>query len=130
MEICFQNVNCFPWIKLISVLIHPKYRYYNTPSLELPFLPRHLCQISPWLTETLLQHNPHQCFSSVSLFYLTLFEQKPQLLDIANHMPSQANQIFYQAVCKSYYLIGQTRYLSKSWVFQNRFSFKVRKHGK
>ena len=29
-------------------------------------------------------------------------------------MPSQANQTFYQAMCRSEYLMGQTRYLSKN----------------
>ena len=54
LEHCFQNMNCFSWIKLISVLIYFKYCNYNIPSLELPCLPWHLCQISPWPPETLL----------------------------------------------------------------------------
>ena len=112
-------MNYFPWIKLISVLIHTKYRYYNTPSLELPFLSGHLCQISPWLTETLLQHNPHECFSSVSLFYLTLFEQKPQLLDIANHMPSQGNRIFIKLY------VNHATLLIKHTTYQKAESFRT-----
>ena len=36
LENFFQNMTCFLWIKLISYLIHLKYWYYNTPSLQLP----------------------------------------------------------------------------------------------
>ena len=50
-------------------------------------------------------------------------------MDIPNHMASQANQIYYHAVYRSQYLMGQAHYPSKSWVFNSRFSFKVRKHG-
>ena len=44
--------------KLILVLIHLKYWNYNSPYLELPYLPHHFCQIFNKSTETLLQHNP------------------------------------------------------------------------
>ena len=49
LEICFQNMNCFYWIKLIPVPIYLKYWYYDFPYLELPCLPHHLCQISSLL---------------------------------------------------------------------------------
>ena len=62
------------------------------------------------------------CSSSVSLFCPIAFDHTPQLLDIPSHMPSQANQIYYQD-------IGQIRYPPKSWVFKSRFSFKVRQYG-
>ena len=40
--------------------------------------------------------------SSVSLFCPTPFNHTlPQVLDIPNHMASQANKIYYQAVCRS-----------------------------
>ena len=53
----------------------------------------------------------------------------PQVLDIPNHMASQANQIYYQTVFRSWYLMGQeARYPWKSWVFNSCFSFKVRQH--
>ena len=55
---CFQNTNCFSWIKLIPVLIHLKYRYYNSPNLELLSLPHHLSQTLSKPNETSLQHNP------------------------------------------------------------------------
>ena len=55
LENCFQNMNCFPWIKKILVLIHLKY-----------CLPRHLCQILPQSTETHLQQNPHNVFNRFS----------------------------------------------------------------
>ena len=49
--------------QLFSVLIHLKYWYYNNASLQLPCLPRHLCRISPWPTETSLRRNHHRIFS-------------------------------------------------------------------
>ena len=36
---CFQNMKHFSWIKLILVLFHLKYCYYNTPPQELHCLP-------------------------------------------------------------------------------------------
>ena len=48
-------MNCFSQIKLILVLIHLKYRYYNTPSLYLPRPPHHFCLILPQKTEASLQ---------------------------------------------------------------------------
>ena len=51
MENYFQNKNCFYWIKLIPVLIHLKYWYYNSSYLQLPYLPHHLCKILPQLLE-------------------------------------------------------------------------------
>ena len=41
LENWFQKMNCFSWIKLIPVLIHLKYRYNNSPYLELPCLSHH-----------------------------------------------------------------------------------------
>ena len=49
----FQNMSCFSRIKLIPVLIHLKYLYWNTLSLDLPCLSHHICGISPWSIETL-----------------------------------------------------------------------------
>ena len=71
--ILFSKYETFSWIKLIPVLVHLKYWYYNTPSIELPCLPLYLCQLSPWPTETSLQHNPQSssCSSSVSIFCFT-----------------------------------------------------------
>ena len=37
MEKCFQNITCFAWIKVISVLLYLKYWYYNTPYLNSRF---------------------------------------------------------------------------------------------
>ena len=36
MQNCFQNAKFFYWTKLISVLIHLKHWYYDSPYLELP----------------------------------------------------------------------------------------------
>ena len=38
MENCFQNMNCFSWIKLIPTLIHLKHLYSNSLNLVLPSL--------------------------------------------------------------------------------------------
>ena len=68
--------------------------------------------------------------SPVYLFCPTALDHTPsQLLDKSNHMLNQANQIFYQTIYGSKYFMGQTRYSSKSWAFNSRFSFKVRQHG-
>ena len=41
------------------------------------------------------------CFSSVSPFFPNPCDHMPpQLFDILNHMPSQANQIYYQAISR------------------------------
>ena len=53
---------CFSWIKLISVLIHFKYCYYNIPLLELPCLLFHLCQVLPLPNEAPHQRNLHHLF--------------------------------------------------------------------
>ena len=73
LENCFQSRNYFFWIKVISVLIHFKYCYYNIPSLKLPCLPRHPCQISPQPTETSLQGSPHHALHLFSKFIINLY---------------------------------------------------------
>ena len=91
LENCFQNMNCFSWIKLIPVLIHLKYWYYNSPYLELPCLSHHLGQILLQPTETPLQHSPHHAVHQFPYFslphltthhdkywiYQTIFQAKP-----------------------------------------------------
>ena len=71
LENCFQNMNCFSWIKLIPVLIHLKYWYYSSPYLESScLLPHHLCHILPEPTETALQHNIHHVLQRFCYFVL------------------------------------------------------------
>ena len=98
---CFRSINCSSWIKLIPVLIHLKYWYYHSPYLELPFLPHHFClvfKLANWKSLT----QPSSYFSSVSLFSPNPFDHMPsQVLDITNYMPSQTNQIYYQAISRS-----------------------------
>ena len=85
LENCFQNMNCFSWIKLIPVLIHLKYSYYDSSYLEL------LCLCKNF---TLAYWNPSStqswsCSSSVSLFCLTPFNHMtPEVLDIPNNTAS------------------------------------------
>ena len=66
----FQNMKCFPWSKLISVLIYLSYWRYNTPSLQLLCLHHHLCQISPWPTQTPFQRNRHHVLHRLPYFFL------------------------------------------------------------
>ena len=52
---------------------------------------------------SLTQHS--SWFPSVSLFSLNPFDHmRSQVLDIPNYMPSQSNQIYYQAIYTSWYL--------------------------
>ena len=88
LENCFQNMNCFPWIKLMSVLIHLKYFYYNIPYLDLPLLLPHPCQIFPWPTDFPLQCNPHHVLHRFLYFLL------PN--SITRH-----NYWIYQIVCQA-----------------------------
>ena len=75
-------MNCYSWIKLIPVLIHLKYWYYNSSYLELPCLIHRLFKILPWPTRP---HSTQSWSSSslISLFCPTPFDHKPpQVLDI------------------------------------------------
>ena len=63
-------MSCFHWFKLISVLIHLKYLYYNTLSLELSCLPRHPSRISPWPTEIPLQLNLYHVLHQFPYLFL------------------------------------------------------------
>ena len=99
-------------------------------------IPRASLPPSPPLSSfTLANRNPSltqssSCSSSVSLFCPTPFSHTPpQVLDIPNHMASQANQIYYPAVYRTEYFMGKARSPSKKWVFNRRFSFKVRQPG-
>ena len=99
LQNCFQNMNCFSWTKLISVLIHLRYWYYTSPHLELHCLPHHLCQVLPYPTETPLQHNTYydlHRFPYFVVFHWTTHYHK--YLDILKHVSSQANQIYYQFI--------------------------------
>ena len=70
------------------------------------------------------------CSLLVSIFFPTPSDHTlSQLLEKLNHTPSQVNQSFHQAIRRSQYLMGQTHYPSKSWVFIRRFPLKVRQYG-
>ena len=71
LENCFQNVNCFSWIKLIPVVLYLKYWCYNSPYLQLACLPHHLCQMFHFTNWNPLQHNPHHVFHRFLYFVLT-----------------------------------------------------------
>lgn len=88
LESVFKNKNCFSWIKLISFLIHFKYWYYNTSSLELPCLRFHLFQILPWSTETSRQQNHHHAFHWYApiIGYTKLYALSNQSNLLSNHM--------------------------------------------
>ena len=93
---------------------------YPIPEASLPPL--------PFMSSfTLANWNPSltyssSCSSSVALFFPTLFNRTPHLLDVPNQMSSQANQVCYQFIFKP--IIN----FSKSWVSKSRFSFKIRHH--
>ena len=111
LENCFINMDCFSWIRLIPFLIHLKYWYYNSLCLKLPCLSHYFCQILSYPSESLF-NTVLIMFSSVSLFFPTSLDYKvPQVLNIPNHIPSRDNQIYYQAIYRLEYLIGQARWL-------------------
>ena len=105
LENSLRNMNCFSWIKLVLVLIHLKYRYYNSPTETFPTsltisVKFYLSQLKPFPTQT------SSCSSSVSIFCPTPFDHEPpQVFDIPNDIWCQTNQICYQAIYKSWYLI-------------------------
>ena len=75
----------FSKYQLFSVL---KYWYYNNPSLQLPCLPRYVCRISPWPTETPLQHNHHHVLHQFPNFFLP-------------HSTTRHNFWIYQTICQA-----------------------------
>ena len=63
----------FSWINLIPVLIHPKYWNYKIPSLELPCLAHHLCQISFCPTESLFNPILIMFFIGFSIWFYSIW---------------------------------------------------------
>ena len=125
-NIVFKKKTCFSWIKLIPVLVHLKYWYYDFPYLP-PSSSLSNFNLANWNPSSTQSSS---CSLSVSLFCPTPCNHTlPQVLDIPNHVAIQSSQIYYQVVYRSWYLMDQTCYASKSWVFKSRFSFKVRQHG-
>ena len=109
LENCFQNIKCFSWIKLIPVLIHLKYWYYNSPYLELPCLPHHV------LHRFLYFLYPIRSQNTTSSEYTKPYAKT-----------SQSN--FFWSYIQIIIPSGSTRCPSKNWVFKSRFSFKVMQH--
>ena len=66
----FSRYKLLSWIKLISALIPLKYWYYNSPYLELSYLPHHFCDVFILPTETSFQHNPHHIVHRFSYLIL------------------------------------------------------------
>ena len=129
LENYFQKIPRFSWIKLISVLLYFKHWYCNTPSWKLPCLSRPLYQISQWPTEIFLQHIPLHVLHWFSYFVLPyatthhinwIYKTKCQSKSVKFIIKLYTNQ----------YINGQTRYLSKIWAFESRFSFKSRQRSK
>ena len=79
-------------IKLISFLNYIKCWYYNTPSVQLPCLPRHLSQISPWPIETLIQRNPHPVLRQFPCLFLP-------------HSTTHHNYWIYQTIWQAKFVI-------------------------
>ena len=129
LENCFQNMNCFYWIKLIPVLIYLQFWYYNFPQLELPCFPHHPCHISPYPTETSLQHNPHHVFYRfpyLGLPHLTTRHHK-YWINKTYAKPTQWN--FLSSYIQILIPYGSNTLHIKNWVFKRRSSFKFRQHG-
>ena len=110
MENCFQNMNCFAWIKLIPVLIHLKYWCYNSLYLELPFPYRlsHFTQanLNPSSTQS------SSCYSLFSLFFPTPFSKAP---------PQVLIQTIWNATPITYMIklyTDHNKLWLKSWVFR------------
>ena len=130
LENCFQNMICFPWIKLILVIIHLKYWYYNTSSLEIPYLLCHLCQIFFCLTGTPLQHNPHHLFfisfpilsCPIQIHTTIIGYIKPYV------KPGQSN--FSSSYMQNIVHYWSNTLTIKRWIFKRPFSFKFRQHQK
>ena len=76
----------------ILILQYPIPTASLPPSPSLPNFP--LANWNPSSTQS------SSCSSLFSLFFLTTFVHTPQLLNIPNHMPNQANQIYYQTIHK------------------------------
>ena len=122
LENYFQNMNCFCncFIQAIAMNCLDKASFSSNPSqvliLQYPMSRACLPPLPSLSNFTLANQNPSSTqslsgSSSVSLFCPTPFYHTPQLLYVIDHMPSQANQIYYQVIYKSWYLIGQTCYL-------------------
>ena len=113
--------------KLIPVLIHLKYWYYDSLYLELPCLLHHLYQVYPSLEKplfntifimffigfTILSY-PIQPHATINIGYTKTYGK-----------PSQSNLL---SSCLQIIIPYGSSYPSKSWVFNSRFSLKVRQH--
>ena len=122
LESCFQNKNSF--------LDHVNFSSDPSQILAIQYPIPRAClpsnfNLANWSCSSIQSPT---CSSSVSLFCRTPCKHTPQLLNIPNHVPSQANQFFYQAICKSKYLLIKHNTYQKSWVSESRFPFKVRQH--
>ena len=100
-------MNSFSWIKLISVLINLKFQCCNIPSLELPWLPRHLCQFLPWPVETSPRLNP--------LYFLHWF---PYF--VLPHTNLCHNYQIYQTICQA----KPIKFISKLYTNHNTLLVK------
>ena len=102
LEDCLQNMNCFSWIKLVLILIHFKYGYYNMPFQEFPCLPCHLFQTSLWPTEIPLQRNPHHALHWFPFFVLPPFDHTLQLLNVPELNNTFNNNSMFNTKCDEF----------------------------
>ena len=118
---CFQNMNCFSWIKLIPALI-----------LQFP-LPRTFLTIS-------IKFNPSQLEPLFNKILITFFISFPALYyPIGPHVtanigyakpytkPSQSNLL--SSCIQIIIPYGSNTLPIKSWVFKSYLFFRVRRHG-
>ena len=127
---CFRSMNYFFWIKLILVLIHFKYWYYNSPYAEHPYLLHQHCQLLPSPTETLSNTNLIMCSSSISIFlsYSIRPQATTSIVYTKSYVkPSQSNLLSSH---KQMMIPYESNTLPiKKRVFKNRFSSKFIQNG-
>ena len=121
---CFQNMKCFYWTKLIPVMIHLKYWYYNSPQLQRPSLPHHLYQVLPQPTETLPQHYPHHVFHRFPYFVLPYSTTRHHKYWIYQTI-WQSNSIKFFITLFTDHNTFWVKHATHQKVFDSRFSFKV-----
>ena len=124
LENCFQNMNCFSWIKLIFVPIHLKYWCYNSAHLELHYLTVSVklypSQLKPVFSTILIVlfiglpifSYPIQPYTTTDIEYIKPYAKPSQ---------SNASSSYMQIIIS--YRSSTSRI--KNWVFKDFFSFKV-----
>ena len=89
LQNCFQNIKRVSCIKLISVLIHLKYSYYNTPFLELP--------ISRTISDKLHPGQLKILFNTILIIFCIVFP----VLPYTTNLTTRYKYCIYQTICQA-----------------------------